>query len=244
MFIFLYVYYFKMDQRYAIAFMLRLKMKPKNIISKLNEAYQEDALSDTQVYYWIAEIHFGRKDLSNQKSTGRPCDEKIDDFILKQLENDLHATARMIARKSGNALSTILSHLKDSLNLKCLQLKWIPHSLNSFQKEKHVILSNSLLKQLEVASKNNFLFVLTSDESWFEFNYTLKRMWVLDSSSCDDIVAKSHFSKKIMVTIFFNSDGLQLLDIKPSGIKIDASYFLNKIILPLENFEIVQRGIK
>lgn len=39
-------------------------------------------------------------------------------------------------------------------------------------------------------------------------------------------------------------EGLQLLDIKPPDIKIDASYFLNKIIIPLENSEIVQRGIK
>ena len=60
-----------MEQRYAIAFILRLKMKPKDIISKLNEAYQEEALSDTQVYYRIAEICFDRKDLSNQKSTRR-----------------------------------------------------------------------------------------------------------------------------------------------------------------------------
>lgn len=73
-------------------------------------------------------------DLSNQKSTGRPCDEKIDDFILKQLENDPHA--RMIERKSWNVLSTILSHLKDIFNMKCLHLKWIPHSLNSFSKKK------------------------------------------------------------------------------------------------------------
>lgn len=44
--------------------------------------------------------------------------------------------------------------------------------------------------------------------------------------------------------IFFNSEGLQLLDIKPPRIKIDASCFLNKRIIPFENSEIVQRGIK
>ena len=47
-----------------------------------------------------------------------------------------------------------------------------------------------------------------------------------------------------MVIIFFNSDELQLLDIKPPEIKINASYSLKKIIIPLENSEIVQRGIK
>lgn len=233
-----------MEQRYAIAFMLRQKMNSKDIVSKLNEVYQEECLCDSQIYYWISEIRFGRKDLSNQKSTGRPYDENIDDFILRQLEKDPHTTARMIARKSGNALSTILSHLKNSLHRKCLHLKWIPHSLNSAQKRKRALLSNSLLQQLDIASKNNFLFVLTGDESWFEFNYTPKRMWVLDSSFCDEIVAKSHFVKKIMVTIFFNGDGLQLLDIKPPGIKINGSYFLNNIIIPLENCEIVQHGIK
>ena len=109
---------------------------------------------------------------------------------------------------------------------------------------KHVLLSKSLLKQLGEESKNIFLFILSSDESCFEFNYTPKRIWVLDSSFCDDIVAKSYFTKKIIVTIFFNNDGLQLLDIKPPGIKIDTSCFLNKIIIPFENSEIIQRGIK
>ena len=32
-----------------------------------------------------------------------------------------------------------------------------------------------------------------------------------------------------------------MFDIKPLGIKIDEGYFLNKIIIPLENSEIVQR---
>ena len=108
-------------------------MNPRDIISKLNEVYQEESLSNTQIYYWISEIRFGRKDLSNHKSTGRPFDEKIDDFIIKQLEKDLHTTARMITRKSGSALSTILSHHKNSLNIKCLLFKWISYSLNSEQ---------------------------------------------------------------------------------------------------------------
>lgn len=36
-----------------------------------------------------------------------------------------------------------------------------------------------------------------------------------------------------MVKIFFNSERLQLLDKKHPGIKIDASYFLNKIIIQI-----------
>lgn len=42
-----------MEQRYAIAFMLRKKMPPKDIIAELLNVYGDNALKKTAVYYWI-----------------------------------------------------------------------------------------------------------------------------------------------------------------------------------------------
>ena len=57
-------------------------------------------------------------------------------------------------------------------------------------------------------------------------------------------LAKSHFQIKTMLTIFFNIDGIQLIDIKLKGIKINADYFLNNIIKILEMNNIVTEGAR
>ena len=125
-----------MEQRYAIAFMLRKEMSPKEIILELEDVYGKEALKKTAVYYWIGQIRMGRNDLSNEPSPGRPIDISIDQFIIKQLELDPFSTARMIARKAGVAVNTIITHLTKSLNMKYVHLQWIPHALNSDQKKK------------------------------------------------------------------------------------------------------------
>ena len=99
-----------MDQRYAIAFMLRKNMNPKDIIAKLTEVYHDDELKKTAVYYWIGQIRMSKKDLSDEPSLDRSIDVSIDDFIIKQLNIDPYSTARMIARKAGVALGTVLTH--------------------------------------------------------------------------------------------------------------------------------------
>lgn len=63
-----------------------------------------------------------------------------------------------------------------------------------------------------------------------------------DIEDRDQIVNKAHKSRKTMVTIFFNIDGLQLLDVKPKGIKINADYFIENIISPLESLEITEKA--
>lgn len=67
-------------------------------------------------------------------------------------------------------------------------------------------------------------------------------MWVFDIEDRDQIANKAHKSRKTMVTIFINIDSLQLLDVKPKGIKINANYFIEHIISPLESLEITEKA--
>lgn len=184
----------------------------------------------------------GREDLSNEPSPGRPIDISIDQFIIRQLDFDPFSTARMIARKSGVAVNTIITHLKKSLNMKYVHLQWIPHELNWDQKYKRMEYSKSMLAILRRAKKNNYHFILTGDEAWFEYHYSPTHMWVYNTDERDQIVNKTNFCRKTMITIFFNIDGLQLLDVKPKGVKINADYFIENIICPLESLEVTEKA--
>jgi hypothetical protein len=56
-------------------------------------------------------------------------------------------------------------------------------------------------------------------------------MWTLCPENVDELQHTSHAAKKTMVTVFFNGDGLHLIDILPQNQKMNAEYFA-EIILP------------
>lgn len=150
----------------------------------------------------------------------------------------------MIARKTHYAQLTILTHLKDSLHMKNIHLRWIPHQLNALQKSVRMEMSQSILNYLQKAKKNNFIFILTGDECWFQYRYDPKRMWVFDFDERQDIISPSNIQKKTLLTIFFNADGVQLIDIKPNGVKIDAEYFKSIILMKLFQLDVVKKAKK
>ena len=232
------------EQRFVIRFLIRKNLTKEDIIAELQNTYGDDAYSQSSIYFWIGEIKRGRTDLFNLPSPGRPVDDQIDTLIQKELENDPFVSARIIARRIRVAISTVTTHLHKSLKMKNVHFRWIPHLLTEQQKKMRVELSNEILKALEIARKNKFKFILTGDESWFEYAYAYQRMWVFQDDTYSYFTAPTDIQKKIMVTIFLNGDGLQFIDLKPQGVKINAEYFLHNIIQKLENLDVTNAAKK
>ena len=103
----------QMEQRSVIYYLTRKNTKTKDIKAELDQVYKEQALSISQVYYWM--FILGREDLNNESSPGRTPDEGIDSSILLVLEKDPRATAHNIAHKLGLAVSTVTFHLTQNL---------------------------------------------------------------------------------------------------------------------------------
>lgn len=234
----------ELEQRYVIKYLLRKNLSSQEIVSEIRNTYKEEAYSQAMIYNWIKEIKLGRTDLSNLPSTGKPVDDQIDPHINYLLECNPFSSARMIARKLHIAVSTVTDHLHNSLGMKNIYFRWIPHRLNSSQKDIRVKTSKQILELLQKAKRNNYIFVLTGDESWFEYCYNFKRKWVLLNDKGDDFTRPTDIQKKTMITCFFNGNGLQLLDIKPQSVKINASYFVENIIKKLEKLDVVIKAKK
>ena len=229
----------EIEQRYVISFLIRKGLKTKDIILELQQTYKDDAYSKTTVYYWVNEIKLGRIDLNNIPSPGRPVDSFIDQFILKELDVNPRISARSLAKKAKVSKTMIIDHLHNSLGMKNVHLKWIPHFLNMEQKNLRVTFSKALLNHLITDRKNGFKFIFTGDESWFGYVYSVKQMWVIDTEDRDEIVENSILLKKLMITIFINGESLQFLDVKPKDIKITSEYFIHNILEPMELNDVV-----
>jgi 3-mercaptopyruvate sulfurtransferase SseA len=97
----------ELEQRYVIKFFAHEGMQDVQILPRLRDHYEAQALPRTQVYYWINEVKRGRTDLNTAASPGREPDEGLAAVIAGKLDADPHLSARKPASFLGIASSTV-----------------------------------------------------------------------------------------------------------------------------------------
>jgi hypothetical protein len=110
------------EQRYVIKFFSDEGMPKVQVVERLRHYYGEDALSQTQVYFWMNEVKGGRMDLNTIASPGREPDESLAAVITGKLDDDPHFSARKLAQSLGIAVSTVCRCLTEVLGIKCRHL--------------------------------------------------------------------------------------------------------------------------
>lgn len=86
----------EIEQRYAIAFCYRRKMKTCQILKILSETYGDEAYRIDAIRYWLREIRLGRTDLFNQPDREKQKDEEITKMVKYQIEkNHLHQQGKL-----------------------------------------------------------------------------------------------------------------------------------------------------
>ena len=95
---------------------------------------------------------------------------------------------------------------------------------------------------MEYEESTGYEFVLTGDESWFVFHYPTKEIWIMKGEDIPAYHKNTQFEKKSMFTIFINGKGVQLINLKPMDTKISADYFINNILLAIENSELMKKS--
>lgn len=110
-------------------------LTPKEIAEKLFQHYGPNAYKYPTVKEWIRHFRLGKNTYENDPRSGRPKFNDIELKILKILDEDPFVSARSMARTLGVSDFTIRDRLHNSLGLKCLHLKLVPHYLTIQQKK-------------------------------------------------------------------------------------------------------------
>ena len=154
------------EQRICLRFCFSLGKTATEAHEMLQKAFQEEALSRTQVFEWFA--RFKRRMSIEDPLSGRLSTSRTDENVEKNREKineDRRYTIDGISEATGVSWSSCQRILIVDLNMRHVATKFVPRLLTQDQKNTHLTLCQELKNQTE--SDPNFLSKdITGDESW------------------------------------------------------------------------------
>ena len=117
-------------------------------MKKICDVYGNDTITEKTCQRWLKKFKEGNFDLEDQQRTGRKRRLSLQDFDSRISKNPKTNT-RELTSSLECSLMTVSRGLK-KLGMKKKLSQWIPHSLNSAQKEKRVQICNTLLERHKI----------------------------------------------------------------------------------------------
>jgi hypothetical protein len=157
-----------MEQRICNKFCFNLKQTAAETHRMLQEAFGDNAMSQSKTFLWYKCFKDGRTSVDDDERSGRlststtPANiAKVRDAILANLRRTIHDVYEIV----GLSYGTVQSILVDNLNMRHISAKFVPRLLSDDQKAYRV----SVCRELEQQARDDPSFIsniITGDETW------------------------------------------------------------------------------
>ncbi len=218
------------EQRASIRLLAGMWMKAKQIHNSLVFAHGNGAYSLTSVHRWMQRF-MTNNDVDDRPRSGRPTK------ITGQFLQDLQAAVRrqppsslaQLSTDLGVSVGTVHKALRKCLGFTKRPSRWIPHLLTDPQCQRRVNVCRTLLRMN--AQNRDFLHsIVTMDESWFFVYDPHSRQascqWLAPGATRPQIPCLERATVKVMLSIFWDSEGVLLKEFVADGRGIDADLHL------------------
>jgi hypothetical protein len=115
------------------------------------------------------------------------------------------------------------------LGLKEYIRRSVPYELSEAQKKCGVDQSRSVHDMLQLYARHNFGGITTGDESWFLYSTYTNSMFAVSAAEVVPRTKQNISARKTMVTIFFTSTRLLVLNFLPKGTRFNQAYFIDAV---------------
>lgn len=225
------------SQRAIVYFLWKENVPPKDIVTRLLAVFGDDAMQQRTVYKWVQRYAAGRESLEDDPRSGRPATCVTPEMInaVKEIVcQNRCITIREIAAQAGIA-STRQVHdiLTKHLEMRKLTARWVPRLLNDSHKQNRVAASRELLQMSKHLGESFWSRLITVDETWIPFflpeSKEQSKQWCCVGEK-PPLKAKTVPSAgKVMITTFWDCDGMIMIDYLPKGVNINSAYYSNLI---------------
>jgi len=168
---------------------------------------------------------------------GRPTTVTTPDIIDQIHElifEDRWILAKSIAEQLGISRERVGSTIHEDLDMQKLSAKWVPKCLNADQKHQRCQSPEQLL-EFFLRNPNDFLSQLvTMNETWlYHYDMETKQqsmVWRHSSSHRPKKFQVQESTGKVLALVFWDQDGILLIDYLPKGQTINAEYYLSLLV--------------
>lgn len=188
-------------------------------------------MSVSSVQKWHKKFKTGQDAVTDQPRPGRPKSGRSEDNIIMVralVDQDRCKTVRKLSEESALPVATVFRILKHDLQMRLVNAKFVPRLLSDEQKAfRKRLCEENLMRFLD---EDTFTArIVTGDETWVSvFEPETKnesRQWQEKGEQRPQKAIKSRSRKKSMLTVFFNVDGIVLIQFtRPPGTIDTDSY--------------------
>ena len=172
-----------------------------------------------------------RHRVEDDRQSGRPIDDTVDGnvkvahtLVMCYRRRDL----RSIASKVGINLGTVQSFETDILGMSKVSARWVPGMLTDDQKRTPLDISRYLLSRYADDLGDFIERVVTQDETWVHHfdpgSKMQSKQWKHPKK-----FKRFHSAGKVMASIFWDSQGVMMMDYLDQGRTINGAYYAGKM---------------
>jgi histone-lysine N-methyltransferase SETMAR len=219
--------------RAVIEFLVLEGIQPSEIHERMQNAYTTSTPSYSTVKKWAAEFKRGRHSLEDDLCQGRPIQvvtPNICRLVEEKVLNNRRIKVREIAEDLDISVGSVETIIHEHLGMAKVAARWVPRLLTTEMKKTRLECSRDLLELYNADPEKFLCRIVTGDETWLHhYDPETKQasmQWKHSDSPPPKKARTQPSAGKIMATIFWDAEGIILIDYLPHKTTITGSYYV------------------
>jgi len=215
---------------------LYLKGKSREEIQvELNDVYGEQSPSLATIKRWFNDFKAGRTSVVDMEKSGRPSEinEKITAQLHEIIQNERKITTRELTSRLNVSKGTLQTLLSTS-GIRKLCSRFVPRLLTADMQARRLQCCRLNLQTLEHVGEGMLHNIITMDETplslYIPDSKRESQEWKLPGeTSSKKMRASTSHKKALMLSIFWDANGVILMDFAESAVRINSDYYVNLV---------------
>lgn len=225
----------RFKQKAIIEFLTSEGVTPIAIHRRLKVFFGNETIDISNVRHWARVSKVKPVNLFDAPRSGRPKLRQSDELMAQideKIRNNRRITQRELAAQTGIGYGTVNRMIK-KLDYRRIYAKWVPKLLTADMKAARKEAAEQLLQRYYRDGESFILNIVTGDESWISYYDPELKMQSTEykhkNSPHQKKIRTEKSTKKVMLSVFWDSKGVVLQEYLPKGTTINLERYIETL---------------